>query len=68
MLSNLTLSSFLPSALQGNQEPKEVLPTPTPQQSTEVDAQKQTENMGSIRKKGKKDKAANEVCYSIDYI
>jgi hypothetical protein len=61
MLSSL--SSFLPTALQGNQEPKEIQPSPTENlQHEEVDAQKPSDNMGSVKKKGKKDKSANEVC------
>jgi len=59
MLSSL--SSFLPTALQGNQEPKEVPPLPaTTNQREEVDAQKPSDNMGSVKKKVKKDKSANE--------
>jgi len=66
MLSSL--SSFLPTALQGNQEPKEVPPLPaTTNQREEVDAQKPSDNMGSVKKKVKKDKSANEVCYAFDY-
>ena len=60
-----SLSSFLPAALQGNQEPKEVQPSPAAEkQEDELDAQKQSDNMGSVKKKGKKDKTANEVCYT----
>jgi hypothetical protein len=66
MFSNL--SSFLPTALQGNQEPKEVQPSSTREDNNkheELDAQNKADDMVSAKKKGKKDKVANEVCGAI---
>lgn len=67
MLSSL--SSFLPSVLQANQEPKEVHQTPVGEQPNtahdETEDQKQSDNMASAKKKAKKDKTTHEVRHAI---
>lgn len=70
MLSSLT--AFLPSALQLHQEPKELPPSPVPEepvvQEEVTDAQPQVDSMPGAKKKGKKEKIANEVRRAMFHI
>lgn len=68
MLSSL--SSFLPSVLQGNQESKDsVHQTPVNEHPNsaheETETERQSDTMTSGKKKAKKDKTTNEVRHAI---